>query len=43
MYYLLLPDLDTRQSLIARLRAEGIFAQFHYMPLHLSRMGRPDS
>ena len=40
MYYLLLPDLETRQALIAHLRAAGIMAVFHYLPLHLSDMGR---
>jgi dTDP-4-amino-4,6-dideoxygalactose transaminase len=39
MYYLLLPSLDARQSLIAHLRALGIVAVFHYQPLHLSEMG----
>jgi dTDP-4-amino-4,6-dideoxygalactose transaminase len=40
MYYLLLPSLDARQALIAHLRARGILAVFHYLPLHLSDMGR---
>jgi dTDP-4-amino-4,6-dideoxygalactose transaminase len=39
MYYLLLPSLGARQSLIAHLRARGILAVFHYLPLHLSEMG----
>ncbi len=40
MYYLLLPDLDSRTRLIAHLKDCGILAVFHYLPLHLSRMGR---
>jgi dTDP-4-amino-4,6-dideoxygalactose transaminase len=40
MYYLILPSLDARQALIAHLRQRGILAVFHYLPLHLSDMGR---
>ncbi|MBE2271237.1 MAG: dTDP-4-amino-4,6-dideoxygalactose transaminase [Anaerolinea sp.] len=40
MFYLLLPSLDVRQALIAHLKAHGILAVFHYLPLHLSDMGR---
>lgn len=40
MFYLLFPDLDRRQRFIASLRSEGILAVFHYLPLHLSDMGR---
>lgn len=40
MYYLLLPSLEARQALIAHLKAEDILAVFHYLPLHLSEMGR---
>lgn len=40
MFYLLLPSLAERQALIAHLKASGILAVFHYLPLHLSRMGR---
>jgi len=40
MYYLLVRDLAERTELIARLRAEGIMATFHYVPLHASPMGR---
>jgi len=39
MYYLMMPSLADRQSLIAHLRARGILAVFHYLPLHLSDMG----
>lgn len=40
MYYLLLPSLSARQRLISHLKAQGILAVFHYLPLHLSEMGR---
>ncbi len=40
MFYLVLPSLDVRQALIAHLRDRGILAVFHYLPLHLSDMGR---
>ena len=40
MFYLLLPSLDQRQALIARLKAQDIASVFHYLPLHLSVMGR---
>jgi len=40
MFYLLLPDLDTRQRFIMYLREQDIYSVFHYLPLHLSDMGR---
>jgi dTDP-4-amino-4,6-dideoxygalactose transaminase len=40
MYYLILPSLAIRQALIAFLKARGIMAVFHYLPLHLSPMGQ---
>lgn len=40
MFYMLLPDLDTRQRFISYLRERGIYSVFHYLPLHLSDMGR---
>ncbi len=40
MFYLLLPTLELRQGLIAHLRQHGIASVFHYLPLHLSEMGR---
>ncbi|MBL8131731.1 MAG: dTDP-4-amino-4,6-dideoxygalactose transaminase [Anaerolineae bacterium] len=40
MYYLLLPSLTARTALIDHLKARGILAVFHYLPLHLSDMGR---
>ena len=39
MFYLQLPSLQQRQSLIAHLKQRGILAVFHYVPLHLSDMG----
>jgi dTDP-4-amino-4,6-dideoxygalactose transaminase len=40
MFYVLLPSLQARQDLIAHLRRQQIQAVFHYLPLHLSDMGR---
>jgi dTDP-4-amino-4,6-dideoxygalactose transaminase len=40
MYYLLFPSLQARQEMIARLKELRIRAVFHYLPLHLSEMGR---
>jgi dTDP-4-amino-4,6-dideoxygalactose transaminase len=40
MFYMLLPSIETRQALIAQLRERGILSVFHYLPLHLSEMGR---
>jgi dTDP-4-amino-4,6-dideoxygalactose transaminase len=40
LFYLLLPSLDERQALIAHLKSRGVQAVFHYLPLHLSEMGR---
>lgn len=40
MYYLIMPNLETRQSLMAHMREQGIISVFHYQPLHLSEMGR---
>jgi dTDP-4-amino-4,6-dideoxygalactose transaminase len=40
MYYLVLPSLEKRGSLIAHLKSRGILSVFHYQPLHLSDMGR---
>jgi len=40
MFYILLPSLAHRQALIAHLRANDIHSVFHYLPLHLSQMGR---
>ena len=40
MFYLLLPSLEDRQALIGQLGAAGISSVFHYLPLHLSEMGK---
>ena len=40
LFYLLLPSLEQRQALIAHLRDREISSVFHYVPLHLSRMGQ---
>ncbi len=40
MFYMLMPDLDQRQAMIRHLRLNGINSVFHYLPLHLSDMGR---
>lgn len=40
MFYLLMPNLELRQKLISYLRERGIYTVFHYLPLHLSDMGR---
>jgi dTDP-4-amino-4,6-dideoxygalactose transaminase len=40
MYYLLLPDLETRSRFIDELKQAGIHAVFHYVPLHSSDAGR---
>jgi len=40
MFYLRMPTLESRQGLIHHLRERGIYAVFHYLPLHLSAMGQ---
>lgn len=40
MFYLVMPALQQRQGLIEHLKARGILAVFHYLPLHLSEMGK---
>ncbi len=40
MFYMLMPSPESRDSLIGHLRQMGIGAVFHYLPLHLSQMGR---
>lgn len=40
MYYLILPSLQARTAFITHLKAQGVHAVFHYLPLHLSDMGR---
>ena len=40
MFYMLMPSLKLRQEFIGHLKARGIVSVFHYLPLHLSEMGR---
>jgi dTDP-4-amino-4,6-dideoxygalactose transaminase len=40
MFYLLLPSREQRDALIQHLKSRDIMAVFHYIPLHLSPMGR---
>jgi len=39
MFYLIFPSPHQRQAMIEYLKALGIRAVFHYVPLHLSQMG----
>jgi len=40
MFYILMPSLEARQALISQLKARDIYSVFHYLPLHLSAIGR---
>jgi dTDP-4-amino-4,6-dideoxygalactose transaminase len=40
MFYMLLPSLQQREDFIAYLKTKNILSVFHYLPLHLSDMGR---
>ena len=40
LFYILLPDEQIRDGLLAHLNRNGIQAVFHYVPLHSSPMGR---
>jgi dTDP-4-amino-4,6-dideoxygalactose transaminase len=40
LFYLLMPSLAARSSLIDHMKARHILLVFHYQPLHLSEMGR---
>ncbi|MFQ5632669.1 MAG: DegT/DnrJ/EryC1/StrS family aminotransferase, partial [bacterium] len=39
MFYIILPSLSQRQALIEHLKDRSIQSVFHYLPLHLSKMG----
>lgn len=39
MYYMLLPDLETRTRFISGMKARGVQTVFHYIPLHSSPAG----
>lgn len=40
MFYVLLASTAQREALITHLEDRGVLAVFHYLPLHLSEMGR---
>lgn len=40
MYYVLLPDLRRRTAAIDKLKALGVDAVFHYVPLHSAPAGK---
>ena len=40
MFYLIMPTLENRQALIRHLQSYNILSVFHYLPLHLSKMGQ---
>jgi dTDP-4-amino-4,6-dideoxygalactose transaminase len=40
MYYVILPEAQVREAFIEGLAANGVYAVFHYVPLHESEAGR---
>lgn len=40
MYYILLNSLEKRSEVISKLKAQGVHAVFHYVPLHSSPAGK---
>lgn len=40
LFYLILNDEAARDGLMGHLKERGVLAVFHYLPLHLSRIGR---
>ena len=40
IYYLLMPNLDSRTRFIEWMQSQNIVTVFHYLPLHLSDMGQ---
>lgn len=40
LFYVLMPSVEARQNLMEHLRLRSILSVFHYIPLHLSPMGR---
>jgi dTDP-4-amino-4,6-dideoxygalactose transaminase len=40
MFYVILPDADTRDRVLAGMRNRGVHSTFHYVPLHSSPAGR---
>lgn len=39
MFYMLMPNLDTRTRFIQSMKSQNVLCVFHYLPLHLSDMG----
>lgn len=40
MFYLILPDLKSRNKIISYLKKKSVLSVFHYVPLHTSLMGK---
>jgi dTDP-4-amino-4,6-dideoxygalactose transaminase len=40
LFYIILEDENIRNALMDHLKSNGILAVFHYIPLHLSPIGR---
>jgi dTDP-4-amino-4,6-dideoxygalactose transaminase len=40
LFYMIFPDVDRRDAAMAGLRAKGVLATFHYVPLHSAPFGR---
>ena len=40
LYYMLMPNLETRTRFIEWMKSQDIICVFHYLPLHLSDMGQ---
>lgn len=40
IFFLVMPEEDARERCLARLRAAGVMATFHYVPLHSAPFGR---
>jgi dTDP-4-amino-4,6-dideoxygalactose transaminase len=40
MFYMIMPSAEAQAAFITHLKANGIISVFHYLPLHLSDMGK---
>lgn len=40
MFYMLMPSFETRTAFISKLKEKGVLCVFHYLPLHISDMGK---
>ena len=40
LFYLIMPDPESRERFLSHLKRRGVHAVFHYLPLHTSAMGR---